>query len=115
MTQFRPSSVTRGDVSLVGRAALGPATNEFKGLGVQRSATAAAPTYLDRRGRPGHPRDRLGHACLRGRFASGVLAPWEFERDSEIVRVDRDGPLRVRIGAATDIAAELRFRVANRS
>ena len=37
---------------------------------VQRFATAAAPAYLDRAGRPGHPRDLLGHACLRGRFAS---------------------------------------------
>src|SRR6202035_2638904 len=34
---------------------------------VQRFATAAAPAYLNRRGRPAHPRDLLGHACLRGR------------------------------------------------
>ncbi len=40
---------------------------------VQRFATAASPAYLDRRGRPEHPRDLLGHACLRGRFASGAL------------------------------------------
>ena len=38
---------------------------------IQRFATAAAPAYLDRRGRPAHPRELLGHACLRGRFASG--------------------------------------------
>ena len=37
---------------------------------VQRFATAASPAYLDRRGRPEHPRELLGHACLRGRFAS---------------------------------------------
>ncbi len=41
----------------------------------QRFATAAAPVYLDRRGRPQHPRDLLEHACLRGRFASGALEP----------------------------------------
>src|SRR6201997_5062756 len=35
---------------------------------VQRFATAAARPYLDRRGRPKHPRDLLDHACLRGRF-----------------------------------------------
>src|ERR1700742_2878504 len=34
---------------------------------VQRFAAAAAPAYLARRGRPAHPRDLLGHACLRGR------------------------------------------------
>lgn len=40
---------------------------------VQRFATAAAPAYLEARGRPAHPRDLLDHACLRGRFTSGVL------------------------------------------
>jgi DNA-binding transcriptional LysR family regulator len=71
---------------------------------VQRFATAAAPAYLDRRGRPEHPRDLLGHACLRGRFSSGTIAPWEFERDGEVVRVDPAGPLLVRAGTATDLA-----------
>jgi len=46
----------------------------------QRFAAAAAPAYLDRHGRPQHPRELLGHACLRGRFTSGAMAPWEFER-----------------------------------
>jgi DNA-binding transcriptional LysR family regulator len=72
----------------------------------QRFATAAAPAYLERRGRPEHPRDLLHHACLRGRFASGAMPPWEFERDGEVVRVDPTGPLLVRIGAAADLAIE---------
>ena len=68
---------------------------------VQRFATAASPAYLDRHGRPEHPRDLLGHACLRGRFPSGAMTtPWEFERDGEIVRVDPTGPLIVRIGGS---------------
>jgi DNA-binding transcriptional LysR family regulator len=71
---------------------------------VQRFATAAAPAYLDRRGRPQHPRDLLNHACLRGRFSSGALPPWEFERDGEVVRIEPAGPLVVGIGAATDLA-----------
>jgi DNA-binding transcriptional LysR family regulator len=73
---------------------------------VQRFATAASPTYLDRHGRPGHPRELLDHACLRGRFSSGTIVPWEYERDGEVVRVDPSGPLLVRIGAAADLAVD---------
>jgi DNA-binding transcriptional LysR family regulator len=73
---------------------------------LQRFATAASPAYLDRHGRPKHPRDLLGHACLQGRFASGALTPWEFERDGEIVRVEATGPLLVRAGTATDLAVD---------
>jgi DNA-binding transcriptional LysR family regulator len=73
---------------------------------VQRFAAAAAPAYLDRRGRPEHPRDLLQHACLLGRFSSGAMAGWEFERDGEVVRVDPTGPLLVSVGAGTDLAVE---------
>ena len=72
----------------------------------QRFATAASPAYLDRRGRPEHPRDLLDHACLRGRFASGAMNAWEFERNGEIVKVDPTGPLIVSIAAATDLIVE---------
>jgi DNA-binding transcriptional LysR family regulator len=73
---------------------------------VQRFATAASPVYLDRHGRPQHPRDLLKHVCLRGRFSSGAMTLWEFERDGEVVRVDPSGPLLVQAGAATDLAVE---------
>ncbi|WP_437307046.1 LysR family transcriptional regulator [Sorangium sp. So ce388] len=73
---------------------------------IQRFATAAAPAYLDRRGRPGHPRDLLQHACMRGRFSSGQMITWEFERDGEVVRVDPAGPLLVSAGAAIDLAVD---------
>src|SRR3954468_18483247 len=72
----------------------------------QRFATAAAPAYLDRRGRPDHPRDLLDHACLRGRFGSGAMTEWEYERDGETVRVEPTGPLIVRVGTATDLAVD---------
>lgn len=75
---------------------------------VQRFATAAAPAYLDRAGRPGHPRDLLSHACIRGRFTSGALtSPWEFERAGEVVRVEPQGQLVVRVGAATDLVVDM--------
>jgi len=73
---------------------------------VQRSALAAAPGYLDRRGRPQHPSELLGHACLRGRFPSGNMPAWEFERNGEVVRVDPSGPLIVSIGTVTDLAVD---------
>lgn len=72
----------------------------------QRFATAAAPAYLDRRGRPSHPRDLLGHACLGGRFAGRAMNAWEFERDGEMVKVEPNGPLIVRAGAATDLSVD---------
>ncbi len=73
---------------------------------IQRYAAAAAPAYLDRRGRPEHPRDLLRHACLRGRFSSGTMTSWEFERDGEVVLINPAGPLLVRVGAATDLAVD---------
>jgi DNA-binding transcriptional LysR family regulator len=73
---------------------------------VQRFATAAAPAYLDHRGRPKHPRDLLGHACLRGRFPSGTVPTWEFERAGEVVRVDPTGPLLFGIGGAADLGVD---------
>ena len=73
---------------------------------VQRFATAAAPAYLERRGRPEHPRELLGHACLRGRFPTGAMTPWEFERHGAVVRVDPTGPLIVQAGGAADLAVD---------
>lgn len=73
---------------------------------VQRFATAASPAYLDARGRPEHPRDLLTHSCLPGKFPSGSIPLWEYERDGENVRVDPSGPLTVRIGGAFDLAVQ---------
>lgn len=73
---------------------------------VQRFAAAASAGYLARRGRPEHPRELIHHACLRGRFPSGSMPPWEFERDGESLRIDGTGPLVVEIGGAVDLAVE---------
>jgi len=72
----------------------------------QRFAAAAAPSYLDRRGRPERPRDLLAHACLRGRFPSRAMPAWEFERDGEIVRIDPTGPLIVQLGGGGDLLVD---------
>ena len=72
----------------------------------QRMATAAAPGYLEARGRPRHPRDLLQHACLRGRFASGAMPPWEFQRKGEVVTVDPEGPLIVRVSGGVELAVD---------
>lgn len=77
------------------------------GARVQRIATAAAPKYLDLHGRPKHPSDLLQHACLRGRFSSGAMPPWEFERDSEVILVKPNGSFVVRVGAAADLAVDM--------
>ncbi|AMV04747.1 LysR family transcriptional regulator [Xanthomonas citri pv. aurantifolii] len=73
---------------------------------VQRIATAAAPGYLDRRGRPTHPRQLVAHDCIRGRFPSGVIAEWEFERDGEVVTIVPQGQLLVEIGGGIELAIQ---------
>jgi DNA-binding transcriptional LysR family regulator len=72
----------------------------------QRFAAAASPAYLDRHGRPEHPRDLLAHACIRGRFSSGALTAWEFEREGELIRVEPTGPLTASVGGATDLSVD---------
>jgi DNA-binding transcriptional LysR family regulator len=70
----------------------------------QRFAAAASPAYLAQHGVPAHPRDLLAHACMRGRFASGAVIRWTFERGEETVTIDPNGPLLVQIGGAVDLA-----------
>lgn len=72
----------------------------------QRFAVAASPGYFALNGRPQHPRELLNHACIRGKFASGIIPQWEFENNGETVRLQPSGPLIVSIGAAVDLAVE---------
>lgn len=73
---------------------------------LQRSATAASPAYLARHGHPEHPRDLLDHTCIRGRFPSGSMPGWEFERGSEIITIEPRGQLIVQIGGGVDLGVE---------
>ncbi|MXP29045.1 LysR family transcriptional regulator [Porphyrobacter algicida] len=72
----------------------------------QRFAAAASPSYLDRKGLPQVPADLLRHSCLRGRFASGSMPTWEFEKDGQTLFVDPDGPMIVTIGAGIELVVQ---------
>ncbi len=73
----------------------------------QRFAAAAAPSYLARCGTPQHPQAMLDHACIRGRFASGAMFAWEFEKDGESIEIAVKGPFIMRPGGGTDLALEV--------
>lgn len=73
---------------------------------VQRSATAAAPSYLDRHGRPTHPRALVDHDCIRARFPSGAIVDWEFERNDEVITIVPRGQLLVEIGGGVELAIQ---------
>ncbi|MFK3741259.1 LysR family transcriptional regulator [Massilia sp. TN1-12] len=66
----------------------------------QQLALAAAPSYLEARGRPMHPTEVMQHACVRLRFSSGALTAWDFERSGETVTVDPPGRLIIGVDAA---------------
>lgn len=52
-----------------------------------RFVVVGAPSYLNERGRPAHPRDLSRHECVGFRRASGALYVWEFERRGRDLRV----------------------------
>src|SRR5260370_2795855 len=58
-----------------------------------RSVVVAAPDYLGQHKRPTTPRDLGAHNCIRFRFPSGVIVPWQFEKNGERVEVAVEGPL----------------------
>jgi DNA-binding transcriptional LysR family regulator len=59
-----------------------------------RILACAAPAYLDRHGRPKHPRDLVKHECLLYRDpVTGRPFPWEFHRAGKVVEVKATGKL----------------------
>ena len=73
---------------------------------VQRFALGASADYLARRGTPEHPRELLDHACIQGKFPSGAVFSWDFEKDGEQLRIEPHGPLIVQAGAAMELAID---------
>jgi len=64
--------------------------------GKLRSIVAATPAYLDRHGRPQHPRDLQNHACIRNRYvSSGAIYRWEFAQRGRWFDIEVGGPLIV--------------------
>ncbi len=64
--------------------------------GPVRSVVVATPDYLEKHGRPQHPRDLQGHACVRNRYvSSGGIYRWEFAQRGRWFDIDVNGPLIV--------------------
>jgi DNA-binding transcriptional LysR family regulator len=59
----------------------------------QRYAVAASPSFLAEHGTPEEPSDLLGKPMIGVRFSSGVMLPWEFEKDGRTMKVSPAGPL----------------------
>ena len=66
---------------------------------VQQLGFAASPDYLSARGTPSHPKDLLAHDCIRLKFSSGGLIPWELQKDDEMLTVDPAARLIVGVTA----------------
>lgn len=63
----------------------------------------AAPSYIERHGKPSHPNDLLKHRCIRIRIGDDSIYRWEFEQGDEQLAVAAPGSLIVdegRLGVA---------------
>jgi DNA-binding transcriptional LysR family regulator len=58
-----------------------------------RGVVVAAPNYLAQHPRLSTPRDLQTHNCIRFRFPSGVIVPWQFEKKGKKVEVAVEGRL----------------------
>ena len=65
----------------------------LKLVGPVRFVTTAAPAYLNRKGRPKHPKDLLSHNCLRNRLGQRLYEHWEFEHKGKEFEVQVSGSL----------------------
>lgn len=60
-----------------------------------RFAVVGTPTYFAGRNIPMTPHDLKDHRCIRYRFPSGSMLNWEFERGSENIDVNVEGPVTI--------------------
>jgi DNA-binding transcriptional LysR family regulator len=59
----------------------------------QRFLLVASPAFLDENGRPEKPEDVFDQPCVVIRFPTGVVLPWEFEKDGRQVKFVPEGRL----------------------
>ena len=67
----------------------------------QRYCVVASPDHIRQYGSPERPEDLLTRPCIRHRFLSGAILPWEFEKDGQVVKIDPDALL---VTTSPDIA-----------
>jgi DNA-binding transcriptional LysR family regulator len=60
-----------------------------------RNVVVAAPDYLTRHKRLVTPGDLAEHKCIRFRYPSGVIVPWQFEKNGRRIEVAVEGRLTV--------------------
>ena len=60
-----------------------------------RPVVAASPDYLARHPAPLRPQDLQSHDCIRFRFPSGVIVPWQFAKRGKQIEVAPTGRLTV--------------------
>lgn len=65
----------------------------IKLYGPVRFAVSGAPEYLEKMGRPKHPKELLSHNCLLGRLGGGVYDKWDFEQKGSEFQVQVKGSL----------------------
>jgi DNA-binding transcriptional LysR family regulator len=58
-----------------------------------RLVAVASPAYLEAHPEPKHPKDLLGHVCIKRRQAAGGHYAWEFAGNGTELRVRVDGQL----------------------
>ncbi|WP_043159622.1 LysR family transcriptional regulator [Bradyrhizobium sp. Ai1a-2] len=74
-------------------------------LGELRTVVYAAPGYLDRHGRPGHPDGLVRHQCILHGTSEGETATWRFHVRGRIRNVRVSGCFRTDNVAAAHAAA----------
>jgi len=59
----------------------------------QRYVVVASPRFLDTHARPTTPADLVNAPCIVIRFPTGVILPWEFEKDGRQIKFVPEGRL----------------------
>jgi DNA-binding transcriptional LysR family regulator len=56
-----------------------------------RSAVVAAPAYLQKHGKPRHPKELCAHRCVNYRYPSGKKFLWAFQKGRSKLEVEIEG------------------------